>query len=227
MKIAVLFSGGKDSTRTVHACIEDGHDVECLVSIVSQREDSYMFHVPNIHLVDELGEAIGIKVVKKLSSGEKEKEVEDLKLVLEKLDIEGVACGGIASNYQKERIEGVCNDLGLKFIAPFWGVDPEKFMRDTIDLGFDVRIVGVYSDGLGKEWLGRKLDNGSLEELIELNKKFGVSLVGEGGEFESLAIDGPIFKNRVKILDSEVVWDEKTGSGHLDIKKVELVRKKD
>jgi predicted ATP pyrophosphatase (TIGR00289 family) len=222
-KAAVLFSGGKDSTRTVHWCLEKGWDVKYLVTIISEREDSYMYHVPNIHLVDKLADSIGIKVIKRSSSGIKEKEVEDMKESLKDLEIDSVACGGIASNYQKTRIEKVCKELGLELLAPFWGVNPEKFMRDTIRLGFDVRFVGVYSMGFDKSWLGRKLDKESLENLIELNKKYGVSLVGEGGEFESLCLGGPIFKKKLEIEDSEVIWDDKTNSGWLRVKKLNLL----
>ncbi|OGI14777.1 TIGR00289 family protein [Candidatus Micrarchaeota archaeon RBG_16_49_10] len=223
--VAVLFSGGKDSTRAVHWCLEKGYEVRCLVTLVSHREDSYMFHVPNIGLTSKLAEAIGIKIEKSFTSGEKEKEVGDLKRALGNLDVDGVACGGIASNYQKGRIEKVCGELGLELIAPFWGADPERFMEDTIKMGFDVRFVGVYAEGLGKDWLGRKLDGQSLKELIALNKKYGVSFVGEGGEFETITLDGPIFKKRVEILDSKVVWDERAKSGHLEIGKVRLVHK--
>lgn len=225
MKIAVLFSGGKDSTRTVHWCLENGYDVKHLVSFVSERADSYMFHIPNIHLTDLSAEAIGIDLIKEKVSGIKEKEVEEMKATLAKLDIEGIACGGIASNYQKTRIENVCNELGLKTIAPFWGVDPEKFLRDTVDLGFDVRIVGVSAAGLGKEWLGRQLTHETIDELVKIHNKYKISLVLEGGEGETLVIDGPIFKKRIEIVDKEIVWDSKTQSGYLNVKKVKLVSK--
>ena len=61
--------------------------------------------------------------------------------------------------------------------------------------------------------------------MITLNKKHGISIVGEGGEYETLVVDGPIFKKKIKIIDSEKVWDEKTQSGHLKVKKAELVEK--
>lgn len=223
MKVAVLFTGGKDSTRTVHWCLEKGYDVKYLVTLIPQREDSWMYHYPNIHLVDKLSEAIGIPLVKKPSSGIKEKEVEDMKEALKGLDIDAVACGGIASNYQRERIERVCKELGLKLITPFWHTDPEKFMRDTIDLGFDVIFVGVFSMGFDKSWLGRKLNHQSLKELVGLNEKYGVSLVGEGGGFETLVVDGPIFKKRLKIIGFEIIWDDKTNSGWIKVKKIKLI----
>jgi predicted ATP pyrophosphatase (TIGR00289 family) len=225
MKIAVLFSGGKDSVRTVHWCLEKGHDVKYLVTMISKREDSWMYHTPNIHLTELSAEAIGMPLISKETPGIKEKEVEDLKDVLKILDIDAVACGGISSNYQKTRIEKVCKELKLKFLAPFWQTDPEKFLKETIDLGFDVLIVGVYAAGFDENWLGRRLDKKCLEDLKKLNEKYGVSLVGEGGEFESIVINGPIFKKKIKIINSEKIWDEKTQSGYLKINKATLIKK--
>ncbi|MDI6826797.1 MAG: TIGR00289 family protein [Candidatus Aenigmarchaeota archaeon] len=225
MGIAVLFSGGKDSVRTVHHCLKKGYDVKYLVTMISRREDSWMFHVPNIRLTELSSEAIDIPLISKETSGKKEEEVEDLKKVLKILDIDAVACGGIFSNYQKTRFEKVCKELKLKLLSPFWHADPEHFMRETIDLGFDVRIVGVYAEGFDKSWLGREIDKKTVEDLKELNEKYGVSLVGEGGEYETFVVDGLIFKKRIKIVDSEKIWDRKTQSGWLWIKKAVLIDK--
>lgn len=226
MRVAVLFSGGKDSVRTVHSCLEKGHDVKYLVTIIPKREDSWMYHVPNVHLTELSAEAMGIPLISRESSGEKEREVEDMEIALKNLDVDAVACGGLFSEYQKSRIKGVCDRLSLKFLAPFWRADPEKFMRDIIDLGFDVKIVGVYAEGFNESWLGKKLTPKTLKELRELNEKYGISLVGEGGEYESLVVDGPIFKGRIKILQSKRVWDERTQSGHLEVIKAKLIRKR-
>ncbi len=225
MNVAVLFSGGKDSIRTVHWCLEKRYTVKYLVTMLSKREDSWMYHTPNIHLAELSAEAIGIPIVTKGTSGEKEREVEDLKDVLKVLDIDTVACGGIFSSYQKTRIEKVCKELKLKLLTPFWHTDPEKFMKGTVDLGFDVRIIGAYAEGFDEGWLGKKLDNKTINDLISLNKKHEINLVGEGGEYETLVVDGPIFKKKIKIIDSEKTWDEKTQSGYLKINEAVLINK--
>lgn len=225
MKVAVLFSGGKDSTRTLHWCLEKGYDVKHLVTFISERADSYMFHIPNIHLTDLSAEAVGIPLIKEKTSGIKEKEVEEMERALSKLEVDAIACGGIASNYQKQRIVNVCNRLGMKCLAPFWGVDPEKFLRDTVALGFDVRIIAVSAAGFDKSWLGRKLDEKTINDMLKLHEKYKISLVLEGGEGESLVVDGPIFKKRIEIDEAERVWNEKEQSGYLNIKKARLVNK--
>lgn len=223
MKVAVLFTGGKDSCRCVHCCIEKGYDLRYLVTIIPERKDSWMFHTPNIHLTELSAKAIGIPLITRKSSGIKEKEVEDLKRALEGLEIDAVVSGAIASNYQKTRVDRICKELELKHISPFWHTDAEKFLEDTIDLGFDIRIIGVYADGFDESWLGRKLDYKILDELIELSKKHGINLVFEGGEAETIVLDGPIFKKRIEIMKLKKIWDKKTSSGYLEIIKARLV----
>lgn len=225
MKVAVLFSGGKDSCRTVHFCLQEGHEVKYLVTMIPEREDSWLFHYPNIRLTELSAEAIGITHVTKGTSGRRDEEIKDLRKVLGILDVDAVACGGLFSEYQRNAFRRVCGGLGLRLLTPFWHVDPEEFLKETIDLGFEVMIVGVYAEGFDRSWLGRIIDLELIEELKELNEKFDVSLVGEGGEYETLVLDGPIFKSRLQITDSKIVWDEKTGSGYLHVKRARLLEK--
>lgn len=211
MRVAVLVSGGKDSTLALYHTLESKHEVACLASIIPLKEDSWMFHYPNIRLVDLFSEAVGIPLVKAESPGVKEEEVEDLKRLIERLNVEGVVTGAIASTYQKSRIDMVCEQLGLKSIAPLWHRDPLTILKELVDLNFNAIITGVYAYGFTKEWLGKRIDARAIGALEELNKQYGVSLVGEGGEYETLVLDGPIFKKRIKIVDTETVWKHESG----------------
>lgn len=222
MRVAVLFSGGKDSTYALYWALKKGFEVKYLVSMYSESDESYMYHVPNIHLTELQAKAIDIPLVKGFTKGEKEKEVEDLKRVLEGLKIEGVVAGALASQYQKERVEKVAKELRINVFAPLWKVDPEKYMRTLIEEGFDVVIVGVSAYGLDEKWLGRRIDEKALEELKALNKKYKVHIAGEGGEFETFVRDAPFFKAKVVFDEIEKIWDEYTSSGVLMVKKAHL-----
>jgi diphthine-ammonia ligase len=212
MRVAVLVSGGKDSALALDHALNDKQDVVCLASIIPLREDSWMFHYPNIRLVDLFSEAVGIPLVKAESSGIKEEEVEDLKRLIERLNVEGIVTGAIASMYQKTRVDAVCEQLGLKSIAPLWHRDPLGILRELVSLNFDAIITGVYAYGFTKEWLGKRIDADSIGALEGLNRKYGISLVGEGGEYETLVLDAPIFKKRMEIVDAETVWKGQSGS---------------
>jgi diphthine-ammonia ligase len=213
MKVAVLFSGGKDSTLALYDSLKKGMDVKYLVSIFSRNPESYMFHYPNMSMAIIQSLSIGIRLVTKKTEGEKEKELEDLKKVLESLkgEVEGVVVGAIASKYQKERVQKICKSLGLKMIAPLWGKKPELLWKRLLDEGFEVMITSVSAGGLGKEWLGRVIDRKGLEKLKKVAKKHRIHLSGEGGEFETLVLNGPIFKRRLEVTQSEVQWDGDSG----------------
>jgi predicted ATP pyrophosphatase (TIGR00289 family) len=144
-------------------------------------------------------------------------------LNLKNKGVEAIFTGAIHSEYQKSRIDGLCKEIGLESIAPLWHRDPLEYMQEVVNLGFEVIITSVSAEGLDESWLGRVIDEDLLEELKVLNEKYGLHMAFEGGEAETLVLDGPIFKKRLNILDSEKIWNR--DSGHLVIKDAELVDK--
>ena len=226
MRAAVLFSGGKDSTMAIYKAIEEGYKVEYLVSMISDNPESYMFHVPNIHITELSSEAMEIPLITAKTHGVKERELDDLKLVLNDLKnkgIESIFTGALASEYQKSRIDNLCIDIGLESKAPLWHVDPKEYMEEIINLGFEVIIISVSAEGLDESWIGKRIDSKLLDEIITLNNKYGMHMAFEGGEAETLVLDCPIFNKRIKILESANVWDR--DNGYLKITRAELEKK--
>lgn len=204
--------------------MKKGYDVKCLVTMLPKREDSWMFHYPNIHMTDLFAEAVGIPLVKAETSGVKDIELEDLKRVLAKLDVDAVVSGGISSQYQKKSIDKICQELGFMHIAPLWQEDSLKLLEEIISLKMETIIVGVYAHGFDQTWLGRRIDESVVKDLKELNRKYMVSLVGEGGEYETLVLDASFFKKRIELVETEKFW--KGESGYLLVKKAILKDKK-
>ena len=214
MDVAILFSGGKDSTMAVYAALNNGENVRYLLSIKSRNDESYMFHVPNIHITDLLAQAMDIPILTAVTDGVKEEELKDLKGAFENLKslgIEAVYTGALYSNYQKSRIEKLGREVGLQIISPYWYVDELEYMRKIVSLGFEIIISGVAAWGLDESWLGRTIDDDAIDELVNLNEKYYVDIAFEGGEAETLAIDGPIFKKRLKILKDKKIWNRDSG----------------
>ena len=223
---AVLFSGGKDSVMACYEAINNGDDVRYLLAMESENDESYMFHVPNIHLTELIAATIGIPIIKVKTLGIKEKELDDLKDSLSFLQdkgVEAIYTGALFSVYQKSRIDKICEELGLKSISPLWHVNEDEYMNKIIDLGFEIIITGVSAYGLDKSWLGKIIDKNVLEDLKIINKKYGINIAFEGGEAETLAIDGPIFKKKIKIEEVEVIWN--VDNGVYNIKKASLIDK--
>jgi ABC transporter with metal-binding/Fe-S-binding domain ATP-binding protein len=225
MKVAVLFSGGKDSTFALFKAMQND-EVACLISIISENPESYMFHTPNIHLVKLQAEALGIPLMTFKTKGEKEKELADLKKAIEKAikkyQINGIYTGALYSEYQASRIQKICDDLKIKCINPLWHSNPEKHWEEILDTGFKVIISGIAAEGLGEEWLGKIIDKPSFNKLKELSKKFQFNLAFEGGEAETTVLFGPFFKKELKIIKAKKIMENKY-VGQFIIEKVELV----
>jgi len=220
MKVAALFSGGKDSVFSVYIARQYAWDVSHLVTLQPERTDSWMFHSINIHLTDLLAEALEIPLVKKTTKGEKEDELGDLKSLLHELSIDGVISGAIASEYQRTRVEKICHELGIKSFTPLWHKDQETIVRDQVNAGFQIIIVGVFAQGFDETWLGKTLDQETIESLLTVKKKYNINMAGEGGEFETLVLDGPLFHKKLVVDEFEKEWQR--DSGVFRIKKAHL-----
>jgi len=193
-----MFSGGKDSTYALFVMLGQGHEVKYLVSVFPESSESYMFHYPKIEKTIEQAKAIGIEQIIVRTKGEKEKELGDLKKSLEKLPIDGIFSGAVASDYQKQRFDVLAEELSIASFAPLWHKEQESLLREQIESGFDIIVTSVSAGGLDKSWVGRKLDIKALEELKKIREKYRINLSGEGGEYETLVANCPLFSNPVK-----------------------------
>lgn len=228
MKSVILYSGGKDSTMALYESQKNGDEVYALLAMVSRNKESYMFHVPDIHMVDYCSAAMEIPSIDVLTDGIKEEELNDLEETLKRLKekgVEAVYSGALESVYQKSRIDKICEKLELKSIAPLWHKDPVEYMKEIVNQGFEVIITSVSAYGLTKEWLGKTITADTIDELIELNKKYGIHPAFEGGEAETLVIDGPMFDRKIVIDEAEITWN--FDNGVYDIKKAHLEEKFD
>jgi diphthine-ammonia ligase len=226
MRVGVLFSGGKDSCLALHKC-QSFHDAVCLISLISESVESYMFHVPNIELTDKQAEAIEFPLVQRRTEGKKEKELEDLKIAIRaaKTDfgVEGIVTGAVRSIYQSTRVQRICKQLGLWCFNPLWLKDEIELLNEVVKNKYEVIISGVFAFPLGREFLGKSLDGELIRKLARLKEEYGLSPAGEGGEIETTVTDAPFFKKRLKILDSEVSY--KDYSGTFKIKSLRLIDK--
>jgi diphthine-ammonia ligase len=221
MKVAALFSGGKDSVFAIFVAQQWGWDITHLVSLYPQQHDSWMFHSINIELTTQLADAIEIPLIAKATTGTKEEEIQDLETVLKDIPVEGVISGAIASEYQRTRIERVCHTLSLKSFTPLWHKNPGMLLREQINAGFEIMITGVFAHGLDKTWLGTILDDSTLTSFLQLHQKYQINPAGEGGEYETLVLNGPLFKKKLIVDESSVEW--KRDNGVFRIQKARLV----
>ena len=212
MKLASLFSGGKDSTFAIYLAQKQGHEIKCLLSIFPKSDESHLLHHPNIQWTKLQAKSMNIpQIIINSDSDDTENELSLLENLLqtakEEYGIEGLVHGGIKSNFQKEKFEKVCSKYGLTVIAPLWNLEPEKYMNDLLETNFDFIMITVSSDGLDDSWLGKTIGLSEIASLKKLSDKFGFNLNFEGGEAETFVIDCPLFSNSIKINQAEKKWD--------------------
>ncbi|MDX1534079.1 MAG: diphthine--ammonia ligase [Thermoplasmata archaeon] len=211
MRLAALYSGGKDSTYAVYVAQQSGHTVTELVT-VTPAEDSMLYQVPNVEWAPLTAEALGIRH-RTVRSGEGgEEELRAMRRGLERTGAEGVVVGAVASDYQFVRVHQVAEELGLWVYAPLWRKEALGLLEEYLTAGFTIFVVAVAAEGLGPEWLGREMDAQALTDLSRLGETSGVHPAGEGGEFETWCVDGPNFRRRVVVMEAEARWEGNAGT---------------
>lgn len=223
MRLAALCSAGKDSAFALWRALEEGHEIKNTIVMMPERRDSWMFHQPDPKFIDFFENAIDFPITRVVTSGEKREELVNLKSALEKLSVEGLVHGAVESTYQKERIEKICESLGLTSISPLWKKKPFTLLRDMIKNHFSILITSVSAGGLDERWLGRKMDEKCVKDLEKLHKKYGIHPTGEGGEYETAVIDAPFMKKKIDPVLTKKIW--KGDRGHLEIEKMRLLDK--
>lgn len=204
MAYAVLSSGGKDSILACQRALDAGFEVEYMVTVRPRNPDSYMFHSANLDAVEAIARAGGMEYVEILTEGEKEVELDDLEAGLAPLECTGIVTGAVESTYQRDRLAGIAGRLGLELVAPLWHVNPLDLLHEVAERLHAI-IVVTAADGLDTSFLGERIDGAMIERLENAAAVHHIHLAGEGGEYESLALDAPFYRYPVSFDSAEVI----------------------
>jgi len=212
MKLAALFSGGKDSTYSIFLAKKQGHEIKCLLSVFPKSDESHLLHHPNLQWTHLQSQSMQIpQLTIKSEFDETDNEINSLEKILiqamEKYQIEGLVHGGIQSQFQKEKFENLCNKLNLKSITPLWNRNSLEYMNELISSNFVFIITSVSSGGLDDSWLGKIITKNDIDTLYALSQKFGFNLNFEGGEAETFVVDCSLFSHPIKIIQGKKIWD--------------------
>ena len=226
MQVIALVSGGKDSCYAVMQCMAAGHQIIAMASLLPPAStedeiDSHCFQTIGHQLLPSLAACIPLPLHTRRTAGRAlqtalqytptaDDEVEDLYALVSSVlalhpTASAVCSGAILSHYQRLRVESVCRRLGLTSLAPLWQRLQRPLLREMIDSGVQAIIVKAASMGLGRELLGKTVGD-SFTALCGAEDKYAVNVCGEGGEYETLVLDCPLFRaGRLIIDDAEVV----------------------
>lgn len=220
----MLFSGGKDSTFALWYAQMQGWDITTLVTVLPESNESWMFHYPAIKWTSLQAQAIGLPQMTIPTKGDKETELDDLTAGLDAISdssrIDGIVSGALASEYQRTRLDNICEHLGLRSFAPLWHKNQQQLVKEQVESGFEIIVTACAAQGLDADWLGRKLGERELDELSALHGLYSLNVAFEGGEAETFVTGGPMFKQRLRIIRSTRHWFG--DSGYLDLEEVQL-----
>jgi uncharacterized protein (TIGR00290 family) len=197
MKVAVFWSGGKDSALAYYKAITEGHNVAFIVTFIFGDWPFVCHPMPIIQLQSEaLGTA---HLIVKVEEPYREKYRAVLSRLKKEAGIEGIVTGDIWIEDHKRWNESVCEGLGLKVIMPLWGLARHQILNEVISSGFKCTITCVKQPWFDEGWLGRELDLNCIRDLKVLNMRHGIDLCGENGEYHTMVVDGPVFKEIITI----------------------------
>ncbi|MFC1903191.1 diphthine--ammonia ligase, partial [Chloroflexota bacterium] len=197
---------GKDSCLACYRAIVSGLEVRCLANMITEDGKRSWSHGQSPELLQVQSQAIGIPLVQQRTTGDNyEAEFKNMLLALKREGIDGGVFGDIDFEEHRQWIERVCQEGNIAPHLPLWGESQDRIMRDLIELGFEAVVVATKADLLGEEWVGRKVDLYFISHLEELAKTKDITPCGEAGEYHTFVVNGPLFKQRIEILEAKKV----------------------
>src|SRR5438046_10457404 len=191
VRIAALFSGGKDSTYAAYVAAQRGWELTHLLSVIPEDRDSMLFHVPNLSLTALLAQAMHLPLLTEAAKAGEAGELDALRRIFHRIDADGVVVGAIASDYQYDRVNRIAEELGLRVFAPLWRHDPHRLLRDYLASGFEIVFSSVSAEGLDASWLGRRWDERTIDDLLRLEGRRVLHPRGGAREYTTLRLHAP------------------------------------
>lgn len=183
------WSGGKDSCLALHRAMNLWGPPECLFNMLTEDGEHSRSHGLPVRVLQAQAAAIGVPIVLGSASWADYEAlfVRHLKVLAEQ-GVEAGVFGDLDLQEHWDWEQGVCGQAGIAALEPLWHGEHEALVAEFLDAGFDALIVTVQLDKVPESFLGRRYSE-AVADLREL----GVDVSGEGGEFHTCVIEGPIF----------------------------------
>jgi diphthine-ammonia ligase len=199
--VFVSWSGGKESSLACYKAKANGLTPSYLLNMTSEDGSRSRTHGLAQQVLLLQAEAIGIPLIQRKTSWKNyEDNFKKTVLELKERGIEGGVFGDIDLEEHRRWVKRVCKETSIRAHLPLWGKKQRKVLEDFINLGFQAVVVAVKIEFLGERWLGRKIDGKFVNEITTFEN---ITPCGEAGEYHTLVIDGPIFKKRMRIVETK------------------------
>jgi len=223
MDIAILYSGGKDSTFAIEHAKEKGWNIKYLISVKPARKDCFLFHYATVEATKELAKMLHSQhFYLKCKVADPVKEANIVKDIVQKnqkkMRIDAVVLGGTGlQETQLRSIQNALLPLGVEAFANHAGEEHDLVIEKMLNRGYEILITQIASDGL-KDWLGKKITKENFSQLKRDSVKYGFHIGFEGGYADTLVTDCPMFSKRLIIEDMSIIYEDDY-CGHVVINK--------
>jgi diphthine-ammonia ligase len=205
-QVFASWSGGKDCCLACYRATANGLKVRYLANTVTENGERSCSHGIAANVIRVQSQAIGIPIVQQRTTGDTyEAQFKNMLRAFKQEGIDGGVFGDIDFIEHRQWIERVCQEVDIIPHLPLWGESQDKLLREFISLGFEAAVVATKAELLGEEWLGRKVDTNFIKLLDELKGTKDITPCGEAGEYHTLVLDGPLFKKRIELLETNRV----------------------
>ncbi|WP_442768994.1 diphthine--ammonia ligase [Acinetobacter bohemicus] len=204
-KFIVSYSGGKDSTLALYHAMQVGKAIGLIVMLEEQGLRSRS-HAMSMEIIQAQANALGLPIIT-ASSSWNDYETEFLKLLADakQQGAEVLVTGDLDMPEHGCWHDRITQQAGLKLCMPLWQRPHREVIEEFIQLGFKTMIVTVNLDlGMKVDDLGKVL---TLDYIQELENR-GIDPCGEGGEFHSTVIDGPLFTAPIAVRKGDILYHE-------------------
>ncbi|MBI4452109.1 diphthine--ammonia ligase [Candidatus Woesearchaeota archaeon] len=226
MDVAVLYSGGKDSTFAIQHAKEKGWDIKYLISVKPTRKDCFLYHFATVEQTKELAKMLQIPhFYVKCRIADPVREADIVREIIEKnqsrMKVDAVVLGGTGlQETQLKSIQNALSPLKVDAFAAHAGEDHDLVMEQMLEKGYEILITQIASDGL-KDWLGKKITKENFTQLKKDSVKYGFHIGFEGGYADTLVTDCPLFSKKLVVDDMSIIFDDNY-CGHVVVNKYRM-----
>lgn len=226
MNVAILYSGGKDSTYAIQHSKEKGWNIKYLISIKPNRKDCFLYHYATVEITKDFAKMLQTPhFYEKCKVSDPLKEANIVKEIVEKnqkkLRVDAVVLGGTGlQETQLKSIQNALRPLKVEAFAIHSGEDHDLVMEEMLNKDYEIMITQIASDGL-KDWLGKKITKENFAQLRRDSIKYGFHIGFEGGYADTLVTDCPLFTKRLVIEDMSIIYEDDY-CGHVVINKYRM-----
>jgi uncharacterized protein (TIGR00290 family) len=203
--IGCSWSGGKDSCYALMQAIAQGHQLKVLVNMMNENGKISRSHALPFDVLQQQADSIGVPIIARATSWNDYKNnfVDALNECRSVYGVEAMIFGDIDLQPHRDWEEMVCREAELEAILPLWQQNRRQLVTAMIDSGIEAMIVSCNTN-MGEHFLGRMITHKLIYEL----ESIGIDACGENGEYHTVVINCPLFKNRIELPPYEKILHE-------------------